>query len=84
MCLTHFVKNDLGGSSYHEDERERKLSALGRDVVSGMQDLGMIVDLAHASRATFFDVLKHTGGPVMVSHTGVSSEGTEEIIRTLP
>jgi len=72
MCLTHFLKNDLGGSSYHKDERNRGVTPFGRDILSRMQELGMIVDLAHASRATFDDVLKMTTGPVMVSHTGVA------------
>ena len=72
MCLTHFLKNDLGGSSYHKEERNRGITPFGRDILLRMQELGMIVDLAHASRATFDDVLKMTTGPVMVSHTGIS------------
>jgi microsomal dipeptidase-like Zn-dependent dipeptidase len=36
-----------------------------------MEDLGMIVDLAHASAATIDDVVAMATKPVLVSHTGV-------------
>ena len=36
-----------------------------------MEDLGILVDLAHASPSLVDDVLSRTTRPVMVSHTGV-------------
>ena len=73
MSLTHFEPNGLGGATYHPLDRRRGLTPFGRNVVRRMERLGMIVDLAHASEATFFDILEETSGPVMVSHTGVSA-----------
>lgn len=45
------------------------LSRLGERLVDRLLELGVILDLAHASRETFRDVLARTGdAPVLVSH----------------
>jgi membrane dipeptidase len=45
------------------------LSALGRVLVDRAAGLGMILDLAHASQKTFFEVLERApNAPVVVSH----------------
>jgi membrane dipeptidase len=47
------------------------LSRLGGLLVNRLVDLGAMVDLAHASERTFFDVLEATAsGAVLVSHAG--------------
>jgi membrane dipeptidase len=47
------------------------LSALGRQLVARLEDLGAILDLAHASRRTFSDVFDHPSRPaVLLSHAG--------------
>jgi membrane dipeptidase len=45
------------------------LSALGERLVDRMVELGTMLDLAHASERTFYDVLERAGdGAVLVSH----------------
>jgi membrane dipeptidase len=44
------------------------LSNLGRELVDRMAGLGMILDLAHTSKRTFWDALERTTGRVCVSH----------------
>jgi membrane dipeptidase len=45
------------------------LSALGRELVDRLASLGLVIDLAHASQNTFFQVLERApGSPVVVSH----------------
>jgi membrane dipeptidase len=45
------------------------LSALGGELIDRMAGLGMILDLAHASQSTFFQVLERApDSPVVVSH----------------
>lgn len=45
------------------------LSRIGRELVSRCAELGLVVDLAHASERTFWDVLEHPAAPhVVVSH----------------
>jgi membrane dipeptidase len=47
------------------------LSKLGRVMVRLMADLGIVIDLAHASARTFWDVLKEVPeAPIVVSHAG--------------
>jgi microsomal dipeptidase-like Zn-dependent dipeptidase len=49
------------------------LTALGRRVVQRMEQLGIVVDLAHASTQAVQEVLAMATRPVVVSHTGVAA-----------
>ncbi|MFN8221968.1 MAG: membrane dipeptidase [Gaiellales bacterium] len=47
------------------------LSRLGRSLVDRLVSLGVVLDVAHASRATFVEVLERAAGaPVMCTHGG--------------
>ena len=53
------------------EARDGGLSELGRGLVARAAGLGMIMDLAHASERTYFDVLEEApDAPVVVSHAG--------------
>lgn len=67
--LTHFFDNEVAGSAH--GEVKGGLTPLGRDAVSRMEALRMIVDLAHLSPQAFDEVLAIATRPVVVSHTGV-------------
>ncbi len=69
--LAHFFDNEVAGSAH--GVAKGGLSELGRQVVRRMEALGMIVDLAHSSRAAFDDALALASRPVVVSHTGVQA-----------
>ncbi|MBE8713072.1 dipeptidase [Sphingobacterium hungaricum] len=45
------------------------LTEHGRNIIRKMNELGMLVDLSHAGEQTFYDVLKITSIPVLVSHS---------------
>ena len=47
----------------------RGLSRVGRQAVALMNELGVLIDLAHASPATRRDILSCSSRPVMLSHT---------------
>ncbi len=66
---THFFDTELSGSQH--GERKGGLTELGRAWVAGMEQRSMIIDLAHASDATFEQVLAMATRPVIVSHTGL-------------
>lgn len=66
--LTHFVDNEVGGSA--SGESKGGLTDFGREALRQMEDLGMIVDLAHASPLLVDDVLAQGRTPPVVSHTG--------------
>ena len=52
------------------------LTPKGRAVIDRMQELGMVVDVSHASTATLKDVAAHCRKPVIDSHTHLC--GTEK------
>ncbi|MCG6957171.1 MAG: dipeptidase [Gemmatimonadetes bacterium] len=77
--LTHFFDNEVGGSAH--GLAKGGLTPFGRQVVERMEELGIVVDLAHASPALIDDVLAMATRPVIVSHTGVT--GTCDNARNL-
>ena len=50
---------------------QKGLSTFGQEVIKRMNELGMMVDLSHAGEKTFWDVMKLTTKPVLVSHSCV-------------
>lgn len=77
--LAHFFDTEVSGSAHGLDRGG--LSPFGREVLKRIEDLGLIIDLAHASSQTMDDVLQTTTRPVLVSHTGV--QGTCNNARNL-
>ena len=69
--LAHFFDNEVAGSAHGVNRGG--LSPLGRRVVQRMQDLRMIVDLAHVAPRAFDDMLAVAARAVVVSHTGVQA-----------
>lgn len=69
--LAHFADNEVAGSLSGEDKYG--LTEFGAAAVRRMQELGMIIDLAHVSPAAFADTLAIATRPVVVSHTGVTA-----------
>lgn len=53
-----------GGVSFPE----KGLTEKGRELLSLMEELHMIIDLSHANPKTFDDILEATKGPIIVSH----------------
>ncbi len=74
MSLTHLGNNALGGSSFPL-MGNKGLTAHGREVLDAMAEVGMSVDVAHASPKTLADVLSHPTARPMCSHTGVQGAG---------
>lgn len=53
---------------------EHGLTLLGKEILETMQDLGMIIDLAHSNPITFQDILNNTTGPIIISHGNVKAK----------
>lgn len=69
MGLTHFFDNELGGSLHGISGAG--LNEFGRSVIRRANELGLIIDIAHASPQMVEDVLALSTTPVVLSHGGV-------------
>lgn len=52
-----------------EGERKKGLNDFGEQVVKRMNELGMMVDLSHTGEQTFWDAIRTTTKPVLLSHS---------------
>ena len=69
--LTHFFDNDLAGSMH--GTQKGGLTDKGRAVVRRMEEVGMVVDIAHCSPACVADIIAIARRPVVSSHGGVQA-----------
>ncbi|MBF0316401.1 MAG: membrane dipeptidase [Oligoflexia bacterium] len=69
ITLTHFKGTSWATSD--RDHHDRGLHGIGHEVVAEMNRLGIIIDVAHASKKTMSDVAKITSRPIVSSHTGL-------------
>lgn len=68
MTLCHNGDNDICDS--HKGNHEHNgLSDFGREVVARMNSVGMMVDLSHASKKSFWDALECSAKPIICSHS---------------
>jgi len=67
--LTHFFDNELGGSLHGVSGDG--LTDFGRAVVRRADELGLILDVAHASPRMVAEVLALSDRPVVLSHGGL-------------
>lgn len=68
MGLQHFFDNAVGGS-LHGTSGDG-LSDFGRAAVARMNELSIVIDVAHSSPQTVRDTLALSNRPLVVSHTG--------------
>ena len=52
---------------------QRGLSEQGTKIIQKMNELGMMVDLSHGSKKLFYDVLKVSKKPILVSHSNAAT-----------
>lgn len=71
MLMTYNEDNSLGGGC--TSGKNLGVTAFGRDVISFMNDRGIIVDTAHSSKQTTLDTCKYSEAPVLASHCGAAS-----------
>jgi membrane dipeptidase len=68
MQITWNLRNELA-DGVKEERTGGGLTNFGEAVVKEMNRLGMVIDLAHISRAGWFDVLDLAEGPIFCSHS---------------
>lgn len=72
ITLCHSYNNDICDSSSDKKGAEHNgLSSFGKEVVTEMNHLGMLVDVSHISDKAFYDVVAASKAPVIASHSSV-------------
>ncbi|PLX22552.1 MAG: membrane dipeptidase [Salinivirgaceae bacterium] len=68
ITLVHTKNNNICDSSTDTVENNG-LSDMGVEVVQKMNELGMLIDVSHASDKGFYDIIQHSETPVIASHS---------------
>ena len=69
VTLTHGKDNKICDSSYDTTRTHGGLSEYGKQVVSEMNRVGIMVDISHVSDDTFWQVMDLTKAPAIASHS---------------
>jgi microsomal dipeptidase-like Zn-dependent dipeptidase/gamma-glutamyl-gamma-aminobutyrate hydrolase PuuD len=72
MTLCHNGDNDICDSA-RGTGKNGGVSPFGEEVIRRMNDLGMMVDLSHASEKSFYDALDMSRLPIVCSHSSCRS-----------
>lgn len=90
ITLTHSKDNHICDSSYDTLQTWNGLSPFGRQVVSEMNRVGIMIDVSHVSDSTFYQVIELSTAPVIASHSscryftpGFQRNMSDEMIETL-
>ena len=68
MTLCHNGDNDICDSA-RGNHTHNGVSAFGRQVISEMNRLGIMVDMSHAGEKSFYDALELSTQPIVCSHS---------------
>jgi membrane dipeptidase len=68
---TPWATSALDETTKADSLKHKGLTDFGKQVVRKMNDLGMLVDLSHVGEQTFWDAIRTTTKPVLVSHSCV-------------
>lgn len=90
MTLTWNDPNCFGyNHSTDKEQMQKGLTPFGKEAITYMNDLGIIVDVSHLSDGGFWDVLKLSKNPIVASHSNCrelcasTRNLTDEMIRAL-
>jgi len=93
MTLTWSNTNDIGDSSGDMNDKNVQhhggLTPFGREIVTEMNRMGMMVDISHVADSTFYQALELSKAPVIASHsssralTSAPRNMTDDMLRAL-
>lgn len=69
ITLTHNKDNQICDASSDKSHTWKGLSPFGKNVVTEMNRLGMMIDISHVDDSTFFQVTRLSKAPVIASHS---------------
>ncbi|MEO7993153.1 MAG: dipeptidase [bacterium] len=66
--LVHNHRNELADGAYPQPGPQRGMTGHGKAIVRRMEELGMVVDVAHLADPSFYDLLNLITKPIWASH----------------
>lgn len=73
VTLSHNGDNQICHSALSSNDSSLGLTDFGREYVAKMNELGLVIDLSHTSKATWREVLELSKAPVAFSHSGAAA-----------
>ncbi len=73
ITLAHSRANHISDSSYDIRRKWKGLSPFGKELVTKMNNIGMLIDISHVSDDAFYQVIELTNTPVIASHSSLRS-----------
>ena len=71
ITLAHSMSNHISDSSYDLRRQWKGLSPFGKQLVTEMNNLGIMLDISHVSDDAFYQVIDLTKVPVIASHSSL-------------
>ena len=71
ITLTHAKSNHIADSSYDNNKQWQGLSDFGKELITEMNNVGMIVDISHVSDSAFMQAINLSNTPVIASHSSL-------------
>ena len=69
ITLTHSKANHISDSSYDTNRPAKGLTTFGKELITQMNNIGVMVDVSHISDDAFYQVMEISKTPVIASHS---------------
>lgn len=90
ITLTHSKANHISDSSYDQERPNQGLSDFGKQLITEMNNMGVMIDVSHISDQAFDQVMQLTQVPVIASHSslrhftpGMERNMSDDMLRAL-
>ncbi|MHA2090555.1 MAG: dipeptidase [Candidatus Kariarchaeaceae archaeon] len=71
MSVTWNEENQFATGAGRSNEKNRGFTKEGLDLLSAMEDLGVMIDVSHLNDKSFWDLVNHTNSPIFASHSNL-------------
>lgn len=69
ITLAHAKTNHISDSSYDQNRPAQGLTDFGKELITEMNNIGIMVDVSHVSDQAFYQVMEISKAPVIASHS---------------
>ncbi len=69
ITLTHAKTNHISDSSYDKNRPAKGLTDFGKQLITEMNNIGIMVDISHVSDDAFYQAIEISKTPVIASHS---------------